>query len=119
AGEASGTLDVILLRLTEFIESQNELKNKLRSAMMYPVIMVIFTTIILIVLFVYVIPKITAIFDDMPDLVLPWYSKLVIDISGFMIDYWIFMLSSITAAILIFKKWKSTVAGSAQFDALS
>ena len=55
AGEMSGTLDIILLRLAEFTESQNELSSKVRSAMMYPAIMMIITLLILAFLFVYII----------------------------------------------------------------
>lgn len=118
AGEASGTLDLILIRLAEFTESQNELKNKLKSAMMYPAIMVLFTIVVVIVLFMFVIPKITAMFDDM-DLTLPWYSKLVIDLSGFMIEYWLFLLVSVVVSVVLFLRWKSTPKGSAQYDKIS
>lgn len=119
AGEASGTLDVILLRLTEFTESQNELQSKLKSAMMYPFIMLGFTLILLIVMNVWMIPKIIVIFEEFPDLVLPWYSKAVIDMSNFMIDYWIMILASLFGVSFLFKKWKSTPSGSDQYDSLS
>ena len=56
AGEQSGTLDVILVRLAEFTEAQNELNSKVKSAMFYPLIMLIFTMAMLMGLFVYVIP---------------------------------------------------------------
>lgn len=118
AGEASGTLDVILLRLAEFTEAQNELKQKVVSSMMYPVLMMVFTFAVLLVLFIFLIPKITAIFDQFPELVLPWYSKLIIDISDFLIEYWLFLGVALGAAILFFMRWKSTPNGSAQWDAI-
>ena len=71
AGETSGTLDVILLRLAEFTESQNELNKKIQSALMYPILMLVITMAVLMLLFVYVIPKVTTIFDQM-DMKLPW-----------------------------------------------
>lgn len=119
AGEASGTLDTILIRLTEFTESQNELQSKLKSAMMYPIIMLGFTLLLLIVMNVWMIPKIIVIFDEFPDLVLPWYSKAVIDMSNFMIDYWIMILASLFGANFLFRRWKNTKAGSDQFDMLA
>lgn len=88
AGEMSGTLDVILLRLAEFTESQNELNNKLKSAMMYPVLMTVFMLAMLAALFIFVIPKMVMVFDSNPDLVLPWYSVMVIDFSGLLVNYW-------------------------------
>jgi general secretion pathway protein F len=55
AGEMSGTLDVILLRLAEFTEDRAELNSKIKSAMLYPIIMVVFMILILAVMFVFVV----------------------------------------------------------------
>lgn len=117
AGEASGTLDIILIRLAEFTEAQNELQKKIQSAMMYPILMFLFTIAVLMLLFVYVIPKVTDIFEQM-DMKLPWYSQVVIDISGFMVNYWMFILGSIFVASILFRNWKNTPSGSAQWDAI-
>lgn len=115
AGEASGTLDIILLRLSEFTEAQNELNQKIKSAMTYPVIMMVFTLGMLFVLFIFVIPKVTAIFEQM-DKQLPWYSQIVIDISGIMVNYWHMIIIGAVALWLMFKSWKSTPAGAAKWD---
>lgn len=117
AGEASGTLDIILIRLAEFTEAQNELNKKITSAMMYPALMFFFTIAVLMLLFVYVIPKVTSIFEQM-DMKLPWYSQLIIEISGFMVNYWMFILGSIFVASILFRNWKNTPTGSAQWDAI-
>lgn len=118
AGEASGTLDLILLRLTEFTESQNELQAKLKSATMYPLVMLGFATLLLVVMNVWMIPKIIVIFEEFPDLVMPWYSQFVIDMSNFMIDYWMALIASAFALRFLFSRWKSTEKGSAQWDAI-
>lgn len=117
AGEMSGTLDLILMRLAEFTESQNELNAKIKSAMLYPIIMIVFTCLMLVVLFIVVIPKVTAIFEQ-TEQKLPWFSILVINISGFLVNYW--MIIGIGAAVIfsLFKMWKSTPNGSAQWDAM-
>lgn len=115
AGETSGTLDVILLRLAEFTEAQNELNHKIKSAMTYPVIMMIFTIGMLFVLFIFVIPKVTAIFEQM-DKQLPWYSQVIIDISGIMVNYWHILIVGGIALWLMFRSWKSTAAGAAKWD---
>ncbi len=117
AGEASGTLDVILLRLAEFTEAQNELNQKIKAAMTYPVIMMVFTMGMLFVLFIFVIPKVTAIFEQM-DKQLPWYSQVVIDLSGIMVNYWHVLIAGGVAVALLFKSWKSTEAGSAKWDSI-
>lgn len=118
AGEMSGTLDVILLRLAEFTESQNELNNKIKSAMLYPVLMTVFMLGMLAILFIYVIPKITMVFDSQPELVLPWYSVMVIDFSGFLVNYWHVLAVTIVVVVIVFRSWKSSPGGRAQYDAL-
>jgi general secretion pathway protein F len=115
AGETSGTLDVILMRLAEFTESQNELNQKIKSAMTYPVIMMVFTIGMLFVLFIFVIPKVTAIFEQM-DKQLPWYSQVIIDISGVMVNYWHILIIGAVASWLVFRSWKATPSGSAKWD---
>ena len=118
AGEMSGTLDIILLRLAEFTEAQNELNSKIRSAMLYPILMMVVSTLLLAGIFVFIIPKMVTIFDSSPDLTLEWYTLMVIDISGFIVNYW--WLIAITSAIgwVAFKSWKKTKAGEKQWDGM-
>lgn len=115
AGEQSGTLDVILIRLAEFAESQNELTAKIRSAMIYPVLMMVFMALMLSIIFVYVIPNVSSIFEQ-SDMQLPWFSKLIIDMSGFLVNYWLFIIISVVGLAFIFIKWKSTPAGADRWD---
>ncbi|MCB0354384.1 MAG: type II secretion system inner membrane protein GspF [Bdellovibrionales bacterium] len=87
AGEASGTLDNVLEKLADHLEVQLALKRKVRSALMYPVVMLIMCTAIVIGLVVGVIPKITAIFIKQgADLPVP--TKIMIFISNSLISYW-------------------------------
>ena len=118
AGEMSGSLDVILIRLAEFKESQSEMNARVKSAMFYPVMMMVLTIVVLGILFVFVIPKITEVFDSTPELNMPWYSEMVIAISGFMVNYWIVILGAIIGITLLFLNWKRTPAGGAQWDAI-
>lgn len=117
AGEMSGTLDVILLRLSEFTEAQNELNAKIKSAMMYPVIMTVFTTGLLFVLFIYVVPKITDIFAQ-ADMKLPWYTLAIIGISDFLVAYWYLILTVGVMGYFLFRNWKATEEGGAQWDTI-
>jgi general secretion pathway protein F len=117
AGEMSGTLDIILIRLAEFTERQNELRSKVRSAMMYPVLMGVFGFIVMVVLFVFVIPKITAVFDDMKQ-ALPWYTTLLISVSNFVANYWIAITVFLVVTTIIFFRWKTSEKGRPQWDAL-
>ncbi len=117
AGEMSGTLDIILLRLAEFTEAQNELNAKVKSAMMYPVIMMLFTLGMLFVLFIFVIPKVTQVFED-ADKKLPWFSEVIINLSGVMVNYWHIILIVGAGAVLMFRSWKASPAGSDKWDAM-
>lgn len=117
AGEVSGTLDVILIRLAEFTESQNELGNKVKSAMLYPILMVFVLTIVLVILFIFVIPKVMVIFES-SDLVLPWYSKMIFDFSGLLTNYWYVFLASVAIIYFLFLNWKRSPSGQVSWDAI-
>lgn len=115
AGEATGTLDVILLRLAEFTEAQNALVSKVRAAVMYPVIMTVFLTGMLAIIFIFVVPKLTAIFEG-AEMQLPWYTEMVIGISGIFVEYWFVILLLGFFAFLFVRSWKNSPAGSRQWD---
>lgn len=118
AGEMSGTLDVILIRLAEFTESQSELRSKLKSAMTYPVIMFGFMGILITGLFVFMIPKMKEIFEDNEELELPLLSQIVFDTSDFILNYWVLILITIGILVFMFLVWKRSPAGSEQWDML-
>jgi general secretion pathway protein F len=118
AGEMSGTLDVILLRLAEFTESQNELNQRVRAALMYPLLLVLASFGILMFLFVFVVPKVTQIFEA-TDQTLPWFSVMIFNISGFFVEYWMAFLISISIIILVFLSWKRSESGSKTWDQIS
>jgi general secretion pathway protein F len=117
AGAASGTLDIILIRLAEFTEAENELSSKVKSAMLYPLIMVIFVLLMLSVLFIFVIPQMQAIFES-AELKLPWYTEVVIGFSGFLVNYWLVVLIVIGGSIVLVRNWKNSDSGSKQWDAI-
>ncbi len=118
AGEQSGTLEIVLLRLADFTESQMKLKNKVQSAMTYPVIMMIIGTLMIGIIFVLVIPKLTKIFITRK-MELPLATKICVWISNLLAGYW---WAIIIGAILLFvavKKYIATPNGRSQFDSLT
>ena len=102
AGEAGGILEAVLRHLTEYMESTLALKEDIRSALIYPLILAAAAGTSLIVLFVFVIPKFAAIFRDNGK-ALPWITKIVIGFSQFLADYgWIVLLvlcAAVTGAL--------------------
>lgn len=115
AGEASGTLDAVLLRLAEFTESSVKLRQKISSAMMYPIVMVGLGGLILVGLFVYVIPQITQIFED-TGAELPVLTRLLIAFSGLLRGYWWLMIIVGIGGVYFFRRWKKTPKGHAKLD---
>ena len=64
SGEQSGTLSRVLVKLADYLEKQNTVKARVRSAMVYPLIMISVSIVVLSFLFTFVIPKIVKIFSD-------------------------------------------------------
>ncbi len=110
AGEASGTLEAVLTRLTDFIEKQAKLRGKVSSAMAYPILMMIIAITLISVLMVAVVPKVTSIFENMGR-ALPWYTRLLITVSEFTSGYWWLILGGLGAGWWVFKRWKATPEG--------
>ena len=85
AGEQSGTLDIVLMRLAEFSENHVKLNNRIKGAMLYPLIMMTVGTLMMGIIFVFVIPKITKIFISMKK---ELQTEICIWISNFLQNYW-------------------------------
>ncbi len=117
AGEMSGTLDVILLRLAEFTEDRAELNSKIKSAMLYPIIMIVFMIGILAVMFIFVVPQMMSIFED-AEMALPWYTVMVINLSAVIVNYWWMIIAGVGALIYIFVQWTNSENGRPKWDAI-
>ena len=118
SGEASGTLDKVLLRLAEFTEGSVKLKQKIVSAMMYPVIMVSVGFLILVGLFVYVIPQITQIFKDTGQ-ELPFITQIIIGISDGLREWPGSVILGSLVLFWLLRRWKRSPEGSLRWDRLS
>jgi general secretion pathway protein F len=87
SGEQSGALDVVLQRLADFLEYQDRLKKKVWSALTYPIFMIAFGGIAILVIFTRVIPEIESLFTENKQ-TLPLITQIVLAISRFVISYW-------------------------------
>lgn len=115
AGEASGTLEAVLARLSQFLENQAKLKNKVIGAIAYPAFMALMGIAIIIVMMTVVVPKVSAIFADF-DQSLPWYTTVLIFVSGMFTDYWWLLIGLTIAGVVGFQRWKSTEEGRKKWD---
>lgn len=115
AGEASGALDQVLVRLADFTEAQAKLRSKISSAMLYPVIMLAVGGIIMVILFIVVIPRITKIFEQVKA-ELPIQTKLLIGTADLLRNAWFVLLPLVGFAIWGFFKWKKSKSGRPRWD---
>ncbi len=110
AGESSGRLDVVLMRLADFYENQLKQKQKVTGALAYPVIIMIVALLALVVIFTYVIPNITKVFDNLNQ-ALPWTTRLMIVTSEFFQKYIWAMLGGTLLSLWGLEKYVSTEKG--------
>ena len=107
AGETSGKLPDVLLKLADFLETEMNTKNKVRTALIYPAFMACVSVAVIIFLFTFVIPKITKIFED-TSTSLPMITIVLIWISTAFQKFWWLMLAAAGGTVVLYKKIKET-----------
>jgi type IV pilus assembly protein PilC len=121
AGELGGVLELVLNRLAEYQEKAQKLKNKIVSAMVYPVIVIFIAIAIVIFLLTYIVPQFVQIFENMvtggAD-AMPTLTKLVMKASDFITGQWYILLAIIVFIIIGFRAWASTKGGRKTLDRL-
>ena len=117
AGETSGTLEIVLQRLADIMEKQQELKSRIQTAMAYPILMTLIGTLVLFFLMTFVVPNITGIFEDMNQ-ALPTPTKLLITASDIFKGYWWLLVILIVCALVALKVFRKTERGLATTDRL-
>jgi len=103
AGEASGYLNVVLLRLAQYIEKRQTMKNKLVQAMLYPAVLTIVTIGVVTILLTSVVPQVMSQFIQMK-VELPWSTRLLLTLSDAIRDYGL-LVAGVLAAVLFFWRW--------------
>src|SRR5512133_3792996 len=114
AGEQSGALEIVLVRLADFTEAQARLRSKILGTMAYPAIMMVIGSFVLGILFTVVIPRVTKIFED-TRATLPWTTRALMAFTGFVTQWWWALLAFTALAIWGFVRWKRTPDGKARW----
>lgn len=117
-GEASGKLDLVLVRLATFSENQMEMRNKILGALAYPAFMMVAGTAITIFLFAFAVPKITEVFAG-SNMTLPTLTVIMLKISDFMAAHWLFVVALVVGGVSFFQWYVATPPGRAWWDAFS
>jgi general secretion pathway protein F len=115
AGEASGTLELVLERLADISERQEAMKGRIRAALTYPILMLLLGSAILFFLMTHVVPNITGIFFEM-ERALPAPTRILIQVSDFIQRYLIFILAALPLALLALRSLLKTARGRRLFD---
>lgn len=115
AGESSGTLGLVLVRLADLKEAQMRLRGKIVTGMTYPGLMMGVAMILMIVIFTFVIPKLTQIMESMNKPIPPVTRALMV-ISDSVVSYWYLLIVAGFLAAWMFRKYINTQSGRERWD---
>jgi type IV pilus assembly protein PilC len=97
AAEASGRMGAMLLRVSEYLESQQETRKRVKGALVYPICMLAFCVLVVTCLMIFVLPRFEKIYAG-KGAVLPTPTRVLLGTSGFLVAYWPYLLAGLAAA---------------------
>jgi type IV pilus assembly protein PilC len=115
AGESSGNLDAVLIRLADHYEKENKLKNKVKGAMIYPMVLMTLTIVVVILMLTVVLPQFTSIILSGGG-TLPGPTRLLIGTSDFLKDYWYLVGGIVILLSLGWRAFKRSDKGKLWWD---
>jgi len=116
AGEATGRLDIILERLTDYLERRLSLRKRIKAALRQPMIQLVVILLVSVFLLTFVVPKIARTFGKKGKLPLP--TQILMTISDFIKSYYLFIFIFVLILIVVFKYWQSTPRGKRILDTI-
>jgi type IV pilus assembly protein PilC len=115
AGESAGILDTILNKLAEFLEKQEKLKKQVKSALTYPVIVVLVGIVVIFGLMTFVVPQFVGMLKE-SNQEIPWVTQVVMDVSAFFQNYTLLLIAGLVAGSMFFLNYIKTKEGKSQWD---
>ena len=115
SGEASGRLDVVLARLTEYLTNARTVRASVISALIYPAILLAVAIVSVAAMLGFVVPQFETLFNDMGD-ALPLLTRGVLAAGDFLARYGWLLLAVVVAAVLLVRNWLNSPDGRARFD---
>jgi len=121
AGETGGILDVILQRLSTYLEKMVKLKSDVKSALIYPIAVILISIIVITIIMIVVIPAFKNIFEGLlgPGEKLPWLTEVVVSMSLFLANYWWLIVLVCGLTVFGLKTWYKTEKGHHFMDSLT
>lgn len=117
-GEATGLLDEIFLRLFDHLEFERFMREQVKSALRYPMFVVLAMAVAIVVVNLFVIPAFAKVFQGF-GAELPLMTRILLGFSEFMVSWWPAMLLAVIAGIVAFRSWVGTLAGRMQWEAIA
>jgi general secretion pathway protein F len=114
AGEQAGHLDNVLERLADYTEGRDQLRQKVLTAMLYPIVLTVLCFAIVSALLVYVVPQVVSVFEA-SKAKLPLMTRILIATSGFLRSWGIYVLIAAILAVVLFRRWLRNPAARRQF----
>jgi len=110
-------LDIVLLRLADFLDSQIKIRSRIRSALAYPILMTVIGIGVLSFIFTFVLPQVVRVFEDMHQS-LPLLTLILISATNFMRSYWWLIIMIIAGIVFYIRKRLRTPEGRMRFDGI-
>ncbi len=117
AGEAAGILDNVLNRLAENLEKQREFSGKVKGALIYPAIVISGMVVVAVIMMIFVVPKLTALYDEFKA-DLPIATKILLKVSQFTTNFWWVMVLAAVALFFIFPQMLKNPVLKKKYDSL-
>jgi type IV pilus assembly protein PilC len=115
AGEAAGILDQVLDRVAFQIEKETQIKRRVKGAMIYPTMVLIFATLVLIGMLMFLVPIFVKIFAQLGG-ELPTLTQWVVKVSDLLRDRWYIIIPGMIGSVVGFRRWKKTESGRKVWD---
>ncbi|HWJ43981.1 MAG TPA: type II secretion system F family protein, partial [Gaiellaceae bacterium] len=116
AGETGGMLEESLIRVADQLEKEDALRRQVKSAMVYPGVVLSFALIVLVGLVTFIVPVFVGVFKQFGG-DLPTITKFTVALSDSIKVYWWLWIGIVFVAVTVFRKWKATHRGRGQWDA--
>lgn len=117
AGESSGQMDQVLVRLADSLEGEREFHSKVSGAMIYPIIILVGMVIVVGIMMTVVIPKLTDLYKDF-GVELPLSTRILIGMSTFFVRWWWLVIAAAVGMVYGFKRWRKTKTGELVVDTI-
>lgn len=118
AAETSGLMDKVLVRLADNMEKREKLKSAVRSALIYPIVVVVGMIVVMVVMTVFVLPQLNSLYKSL-NVSLPFTTEILLAVTHFIIIFWPFIIGFGVVIWFAIQRWHKTESGGLVLDELS